>query len=278
MRFDSQQKMLASLALGAVLIWSAGCASTSPVSTPPAKSPAMVHAMVDMQKLLEAHPSRAKLRLMEQELAATEAKAADKTAELDAVRPEFEAAMKVRQDEDKAALEKKQTQVGDGLNEERRLYIATLDKEYSPLLFNIDLKLKAVQLSPTQMQALQKEKEQLEAQRKQKLTSKEEELAARFKSEMDAFATELSRQAEIYADKWMTERRQRMQNTAVSPEQEKQRQQIVELSGRMIQDVRDAATKIAVQEKIDMVWLRPAVHSSLKDITDVVAREIAKVK
>ena len=278
MRCNNQQKMLASLALGVVLIWSAGCASTSPVSPPPAKPPAMVHAMVDMQKLLEAHPSRAKLRQMEQELAAAEAKAADKTAELDAVRPEFEAAMKVRQDEDRAALEKKQTQLGDGLNEERRLYIATLDKEYSPLLFNIDLKLKAVQLSPTQMQALQKEKEQLEAQRKQKLTSKEEELAARFKSEMDAFAIELSRQAEIYADKWMAERRQRIQNTAVSPEQEKQRQQIVELSGRMIQDVRDAATKIAVQEKIDMVWLRPAVHSSLKDITDVVAREIAKVK
>ena len=278
MRCNNQQKMLASLALGVVLIWSAGCASTSPVSPPPAKPPAMVHAMVDMQKLLEAHPSRAKLRQMEQELAAAEAKAADKTAELDAVRPEFEAAMKVRQDEDRAALEKKQTQLGDGLNEERRLYIATLDKEYSPLLFNIDLKLKAVQLSPTQMQALQKEKEQLEAQRKQKLTAKEEELSARFKSEMDAFAIELSRQAEIYADKWMAERRQRIQNTAVSPEQEKQRQQIVELSGRMIQEIREVATKIAVQEKIDMVWLRPAVHSSLKDITDVVAREIAKVK
>jgi len=52
----------------------------------------------------------------------------------------------------------------------------------------------------------------------------------------------------------------------------------VELSGRLIQDIRDAVTKIAVQEKIDMVWLRPAVHSSLKDITDIVAREIANVK
>ena len=278
MRFNNQQKMLASLALGCILMWSAGCASTSTPSSPPAKTPLMVHAMVDMQKLLEAHPSRAKLRQMEQELMAAQAKAADKTAEMEAIRPEFETAMKVRQDEDKAALEKKQTQVGDGLNEERRLYIATLEKEYSPLLFNIDLKLKAVQLSPTQIQALQKEKEQLEAQRNQKLKSKEEELAARFQREMDAFATELSRQTEIYADKWMTERRQRIENTAVSPEQEKQRQQIVELSGRLIQDIRDAVTKIAVQEKIDMVWLRPAVHSSLKDITDVVAREIANVK
>ena len=278
MRFNNQPKILTFLALGCILMWSAGCASTSPTSAPPAKTPVMVHAMVDMQKLLEAHPSRAKLRLMEQELLAAEAKAADKTAAMESVRPEFEVAMKVRQDEDKAVLEKKQTQVGDGLNEERRLYIAALEKEYSPLLFNIDLKLKAVQLSPTQIQALQKEKEQLEAQRNQKLKSKEEELAARFQREMDAFATELSRQAEIYADKWMAERRQRIQNTAVSPEQEKQRQQIVELSGRLIQDVRDAVTKIAVQEKIDMVWLRPAVHSSLKDITDIVAREIANVK
>lgn len=278
MRFDKQRKSFAVLALGCILMWSAGCASTSPVPAPPAKVQESVHAMVDMQKLLEAHPLRAKLRQMEQNFAASEANAADKNTALEAVHPEFEAAMKVRENEDKAALGKKQTQLGDELNEQRRLFIATLETEYGPLIFNIDLKLKTVQLSPTQTQALQKEREQLETQRKQKLSAKEDELAVRFKSEMDAFATELSRQAEIYADKWMAERMQRAPNVEVSPEREKQRQQIVELSEQIIQDIRSAVTKIAVQEKIDMVWLRPAVHTSLKDITDIVAREIANVK
>ena len=276
MRFQLQRKTLAALSLGCLLAWSAGCASTPPVAAPPAKPPATVHVMVDIAKLLEAHPSRSKLRQMEQALAEADAKAADNTAAMETGRQEFEAAMKVRQNEDKAAIEKKQVQLGDELNEQRRLYIETLEKEYRPLLFNIDLKLTTVQASAAEKQNLQKEKDRLEAERRQKLTKKEEELAARFQSEMDAFAADLSKKSEAYANQWMDDRMRKIQQTAApSPEQEKQRQEIMALSGRMIQDVRTAVTKVAVLEKLDMVWLRAAVRQPLKDISDTVARELA---
>ncbi len=275
MRFNKQRTAFAALALGCILTWSAGCASTT---APPAKPAAPVHAMVDMQKLLDAHPSRAKLRQMEQELTAAEAKAADNTADMEIARQEFEAAMKIRQNEDKAALEKKQTQLGAELNEQRRLFIEALDAEYGPLIFNIDLKLKAVQQSPTETQALQKERAQLEAQGKQKLKAKEDELAARFQKDMDAYAAELTDRSEAYAKKWMQDRMQRIQKVTVSPERAKQRQEIMDLSNKMIQDVRTAVAKTAVQEKIEMVWLRPAVRLPLKDITDTVAKEIANAK
>lgn len=276
MRFNHHRKAVAALALGCILMGSAGCATTSPV--PPIKPPETVHAMVDVQKALEAHPKRAALRQLEQDLAAADAKMADNTAAMDTARQEYESAMKIRQNEDRAALEKKQTQLGDTLNEERRIFIEALEAEYRPQLFNLDLKIQTVQRSPSETQALQKEKEQLETQRNGKLKEKEAELATRFQNEMDAFAAELSRQSEAYANKWTEDRMQQLQKSAVSPEQDKQRQQIVELSSRMIQDIRAAVAKVAAQEKIEMVWLRPVVRQPLKDITDSVVREIANAK
>jgi Skp family chaperone for outer membrane proteins len=215
---------------------------------------------------------------MEQALVASEASTADKTAVLAAARLEFESAMTIRQNQDKAALATKQTQLGDQLNEERRLFIEKLEAEYRPLLFNIDLKLKTVQHSPTDAQALQQEKTRLEAERQQKLKSKEDELGARFQKEMDATAQELAGQSDSYAKKWMDDRMQELQKPVVSPEQEKQRQEIVDLSSRMIQEVRTAVNKVAGQEKIDIVWLKQAVRKPVKDITDAVAREITNGK
>ena len=278
MRFRQQRKLLTALALGCILTAFTGCASQKPAVPPPAKPAALAHAMVDVQKVLEAHPLRSKLRQMEQELTATEAKAAADTSAMDTARREYETAMKVREDGDKAALAKKQTELGDELTEQRRSYMDTLEKEYRPLLFNIDLKLNAVQVSATERETLQKERDRLLAERQQKLKVKEDELAARFQKEMDAFAAELAGKSEAYAKQWMEQRMQRLQQESVSPEKEKQRQAIVELSNRMIDDVRATVAKVALQEKIELVWLRQAVHMPIRDITDLVIREIANAK
>ena len=277
MRFRQLRKLLTALALGCILTAFAGCASQKPAA--PAVKPAVpAHAMVDVQKVLEAHPLRSKLRQMEQEMAAAEAKAAADTSAMDTARREYETAMKVRENEDKAALTKKQTELGDELTEQRRSYMDTLEKEYRPLLFNIDLKLNTVQITATEKEALQKERDRLLAERQQKLKVREEELAARFQKEMDAFAAELAGKSEAYAKQWMEQRMQRLQQEPVPPEREKQRQAIVELSNRMIDDVRAAAAKVALQEKIELVWLRQAVHMPIRDITDLVTREIANAK
>jgi len=277
MRFNSKPKTIATaLGLAFILIWIGGCSSTSPA--PPPKPVLPVYAMVDMQKLLDQHPSRAKLREMEQALAAAEAAGADKSALMDAARQEFESAMKIRQNEDKAAMEKKQNQLSDQLNEERRLYIEALAAEYNPLLFNLDLKLKTVQHSPTDAQALQQEKARLEAARQLKLKAKEDELAGRFSQEMDRYAADIANRSETYAKRWMDERMAQIQKPVVSPELAKQRQAIVELSNQMIADARAMVTKVAVQEKIEIVWLRPAVRQPIRDITEAVARELTSLK
>ncbi|NMC32246.1 MAG: hypothetical protein GYA36_07300 [Veillonellaceae bacterium] len=278
MRFHHQRNLIAAVALGCILTIFAGCGPKQPASAPPAKPAASMQAMVDVQKALEAHPLRGKLRQMEQDLATAEAKAAADTSAQDTARQEFETAMKVRQSEDKAAIEKKQTQLGDELNEQRRAYIDELEKEYRPLLFNLDLKLKTVQITPAEKETLQKEMDRLLAERQQKLKAKEDELAARFQKEMDAFAAELAENTDAYAKQWTAERMNRLQQATVSPERERQRQAIVELSNRLIEDVRSMVAKVALRDKIQVVWLRQAVHTPLKDITDAVAKELANVK
>ncbi len=277
MRFINKPETIATtLGLALILAWSAGCAS-SPSPTTPVKAPTPVYAMVDLQKVLDQHPERAKLRRMEQSLAAAGAKAEDKSALLETGRREFDAAMKVRQNQDQAAIEKKQAQLGEQLNEERRLFIESLEAQYRPLLFNIELKMKTVQYSPAETQTLQQEKQRLETERQLKLKAKEDELAARFQKEMKDYAAERSRQSEAYAKQWMDERMAEIQKPVVSAEQEKLRQEIVELSQRMIQDARKVIATVAEKEKIELVWLKPAVRKPVKDITDLVVKELANV-
>lgn len=278
MRFRYRSQTIAVLALTCILVLSAGCASTSSTPPAPVKASEPVYAMVDMQKLLEQHPDRAKMRQMEQALTEIDAAENDKSGLLVVAKTEFEAAMKIRQNQDQAALGKKQAALTEQLNEERRQFIEKLEAEYRPLLFNLDLKLKSIQHSPTEAQTLQQEKQRLENERQLKLQSKEDEQAGRFQKEMDAYAKDLSSQSEEYAKKWMDDRMRELQKPVVSPEREKQRQAIADLSGRMIQDVRAAVVKVAEREKIEIVWLKPAVRKPVKDITEVAAQEIAKAK
>ena len=278
MRFANRSKTVVVLGVLCLALWSAGCAKNSSTPAAPAKVPEPVHAMVDMQKVLDAHPERARLRKMEQDLAALDAAASDKSPLLEAAKTEFEAAMKIRQNQDQALIEKKQIELGEQLNVERRQFIEKLEAEYRPLLFNIDLKLKNLPNSPTESQVLQQEKSRLENEGQLKLKNREDELAARFQSEMKEYAQELNGKSEAYAKKWMDDRMQELHRPIVSPEREKQRQDIVELSGRMMKDVRNAVATVAEREKIELVWYKPAVRKSVKDITELVTREITKAK
>ena len=278
MRLANRSRTIVALGIVCLVLWSAGCAFDPPTPPAPPKAPEPVYAMVDMQKLLEAHPERARLRKMEQDLAAVDAAAQDKSSLLEAAKTEFEAAMKIRQNQDQALIEKKQTELTEQLNIERRQYIEKLEAEYRPLLFNVDLKLNSLQKSPTESQALQQEKSRLENERQQKLKNQDDALATRFQIEMKEFAQDLNAKSEAYAKKWMDDRMQELQKPIVSPEREKQRQEIVALSGRMMQDVRNAVAVVAEREKIELVWLKPAVRKSVKDITELVTQEITKAK
>ena len=262
--------------LGIVTGGIAGCSQAPPPA--PEKPAVLQHGLVKMQQLLEAHPETAKIRQMEQSLAAaSQANASPSQAALDAAKSEFEAAMEVRRNQDIQALEQKEAKLKETLNEQRKVYIESLEAEYGSQLVNLDLKLKTVQYAPTELQKLQWERDRLVAERQQKLAAKDEELAAVFKKESSAFSDELMKSANAYADQWMKDRMARMRpETALPADLEKQRKELSELSERIMQDVRQAVAVVAQREKLDIVWVYPAVRQQAKDITDAVARELKK--
>jgi len=268
---DKRRKVIAFFAC-CLLVFVAGCASAP---TPPAEKVAgLRHGVANMQRLLEAHPEWEKLRQLERSLAAADA--GPSQTSLDTARREFDTAMEARQHQDKVAVEKKEEQFRGELGEQRRLFIETLEAEYQPILFNLDLKLKTVQLSPTESQSLQKERARVEAERQQKLAAKDAALTAQFQQEMSKFADALSVQTKDYANKWMDDRMQQLKTDSVNPEKEKRQQEFVELSGKIKQDVRSAVSKVAQQEKLDIVWTRLVARQQAIDITDAVAGELTK--
>lgn len=256
----------------------AGCGQSPASPGKPDQQPAaMRHGMVKMQAVLDAHPQRAKLAALEQTVAAADPASGPSQAAMDAVKQEYDAAMQARHNTDLAAIETKESQLKASLNQERSAYIESLDAEYQPQLFNLGLKLQAVQYAPAEKQKLEAERARLEAERLQKLKNKDAELGAKFEAAMKAFVDEQKNLAAAYADQWMQDRVARMrQDAAASPELEKQRRELDELSAKVLQDIKAAVKTVADSEKLDMVWVHPAVRYQAKDITEQVKKELMK--
>ena len=267
------------LIIAMVLSGIAGCA---PAPQPAQEKPAAVkHGMVKMQQLLEAHPQQEKLRQLEQSVAAAEEQSRRPSAEaMNEAKLEFDAAMEVRRNQDLQTIDKKEAQLKEKLNDERRVFLERLEAEYRPQLVNLDLKLATLQYAPAEKQKVQQERDRVEAERQGKIAAKDAELAAVFKKESSNFVDELSRSSKAYADQWMNERMSRMQKEAAAsaalPAAETQRKEMLELSGRVMRDIKQAVTVVAEREKIDMVWVYPVVRQQATDITDAVVRELKK--
>lgn len=270
---DKRRRIVSCVAWCCLLVLIAGCSNAPP--PPPEKAAVLRHGVVNMQRLLEAHPEREKMRTLERSLAAAESKEAAQEA-LEAAKREFETAMEARRHQDNAELEKKQEQLREELGGQRRQFIEALEAQYRPVLFNLDLKLKTVQNSPAENMSLKTERERVEAEMRQKLVEKDDALAALFQQEMGKFAEGLSVKTNNYANKWMDDRMQRLKADSVNPEQEKRRQELTALSGKIMQDVKQAVAKVASQEKIDIVWTRLVARQQAIEITDAVARELTK--
>lgn len=267
------------LIIAATLSGIAGCATTPQPA--PEKPAILKHGMVKMQQLLEAHPQQEKLRKLEQSVAVAEEQSRQPSAEaMNAAKLEFDAAMEVRRNQDLQAIDKKEAQLKETLNEQRRVFLESLEAEYRPQLVNLDLKLATLQYAPAEKQKVQQERDRVEAERQSKIAGKDAELAAIFKKESADFVDELSQSSKAFAEQWMNERMSRMKTeaaaAAASPVVETQRKEMMELSGRVMRDIKQAVTAVAEREKLDIVWVYPVVRQQATDITDAVIREIKK--
>lgn len=191
----------------------------------------------------------------------------------------------------------------DGINKEltaeMNAYSEQVEKEYQPQLFNIQLKLKIVQLSKEEAALLQAEQEKLQAQRDETIKQKHEELSKRMEERMKAARAPLEQEALTYRKQLEDELAKKMAdkqaeilsrdngqhiptlpmqdgNQQMPEELAKKQQEIDALQGLILDDITDKTAKIAVQNGFELVLTRVIVNISAVDITTQVINECKK--
>lgn len=300
----------------------AGC-GTKPTqeATPPATAQLGV---IDMDMAVKAHPKYKELielgkkaDAMTAQLQAEEAAVAQQAQqiqnmpvvpetsqqELEELGKNFEQEINVKLAAKEREIQDKLMQKADGiskqLTEELNAYGDQLEKEYQPQLFNIQLKLKVVQLSKEEATVLEAEQEKLQTQRGEAMKAKHEELSKRMDERMVAERAPLEQEALNYRKQLEDELAKKMadkqteilsrdngqhipalpMNPSNSPMPEalaKKQQEIEALQGFILDDITDKTAKVAIQNGFEMVLTHVIVNVSAVDITTQVINECKK--
>jgi Skp family chaperone for outer membrane proteins len=303
----------------ALMMLVAGCATKQVQETKPPQEPQV--GIIDINKAVKAHPKYNQLQSLAQEANTMEAQVeAQRTAvtqrnqdvstlpdeapqgdmtELDkAFQQQFKDKMSAKEKEVNTRLTAKENAVHQTLSDEMKAYSDQIDKEYQPQIFNLQLKLKTVQLSKEDTASLQGELETLQTQQADKLAAKQKELSTKMdemlapdkaaaEQELQTYSKQVNediskqataKQAEIAA-------RATQQLTVPSPstalngqaatgdiEQQlvMKQQEVQALQDSIIEDIKDKTSKIAIERGLEAVLTNVTVNVSGVDITDAV--------
>lgn len=302
----------------ALMMLVAGCGTKQVQDT---KEPQTQVGVVDIKKAVQSHPKYNQLLSLEQEArkiaaqdqaqqAAMVQKAQENLvlpegsqgdlAELNKIfQQEFTEKMSVKEKEINARLAAKENVIHQTLSDELKIYADGLDKEYQPQIFNLQLKLKTVQLTKEEAASLQEQLEKLQTQYADKMSDKQKQLAVQMtekmapdkvaaEQELEAYSKlvneEISKkasakQAEIAARNMpnlpMPAANSQVPDTFGQQLMMKQ-QEIQALQNSIIQDVKDKAGKIAIESGFEAVLTNVVMNVSGVDITDAVIKECNK--
>nr|WP_139164465.1 molecular chaperone Skp [Dendrosporobacter quercicolus]NSL48478.1 molecular chaperone Skp [Dendrosporobacter quercicolus DSM 1736]SDM18166.1 periplasmic chaperone for outer membrane proteins Skp [Dendrosporobacter quercicolus] len=276
--------------------------------------------VIDLNKAVEVHPKYQQLLTLKKELntivaqaeveqqqAAAKAKPQaggllppDGAALNTALEQEFKEKMAAKQAELQQTLAAKAGDLHSKLETELKEYSSEVDQEYQPQIFNLQLKLKTVQLSQEELTALQAEVQKLQQIRSEKLAIKEKELSERMNASLAPEQAAAEQQLAAYAKELQAELAQKaaaasaeiaarnqasLDSLAPDPgavtgqlaqQAGMKRQEIQVLEEFILQDVRDKAAKIAAERQLDSVIANVQVNVSAMDITEAVIAEFKK--
>lgn len=202
----------------------AGCGTKQTQETKP---PTVAQVgIIDMSAAVKAHPKYKQLVLLQQEadamiaqIEAEQVASIHQAGELQSISPipgatenaidelhkaaEQEANRKLaaKESELNERLTNKANSFNRTLDEEMKAYNDQLDKEYQPQIFNIQLKLKIVQLSKEEAASMQMELDKLQTERSEALNLKQEELKKRLSELMAPENAALGKEFETYRKK-----------------------------------------------------------------------------
>lgn len=288
------------------ILATAGCGSDQSKTAKPAAGPPL--AIIDMDKAVKAHPRYGDMLNRQKEAAGLAARLEAENAQgitpsgqvpgingdglEQAANQEFTARMAAREAAAKTGLEAEAAKVRQALATEMDAYAREVDKEYQPRLFNIQLKMKTVQLTKEEAAALQAEAETLQKERAAKLAVRQQELAGKMDSIMRGKQADAERELTDYARSLNNELAGKLagkqaeaagrlagvqaENAAGQEKLMAITREIADLQQAILRDIRDKAAKIAAEKKIDTVLAEVRININAVDITDAVIAEFKK--
>ncbi len=297
-------------ALVLAFLTASGCGSQKTQDAPLA-TPAKL-AVIDLDKAVKAHPKYADYLRLQRDYAALAARieaekaqgiqspgmqpaAQAKDGAAQAAEQEFNARMAAKETELRTWLTDEADKQRQAANASLDAYGQELDKEYQGQIFNLQLRLKTVQLSKEEAAAAEAELAKLKAERADKLAARQQELAAQMNATMATKQAQSQQELAAYGGKLNTELAERLHKqqaeaadrmTPVQPlaseagnvawELAAKRQEAAALQDFIIADIRDKTAKIAAEQKLDAVLANVKINVSATDITAAVIAEIKK--
>ena len=196
-------------------------------------------------------------------------------------------------------LTKKAKEIGQGLNEEMNGYSEELEKEYQPQIFNLQLKLKVVQLSKEEALAIQTQLDDIQDKRSAALNLKQEQLSKRMNELMAPESEKLGQELDAYRKQIDNERAQKITEkqmeflnraneqykpvattdsiTSKIPEKLTMKQQEIQaLQGFILENITAKTAKVAADGGFEIVLAHVAVNVNAVDITSQVITECNK--
>lgn len=304
----------------ALMMLVAGCGTNKVQDTKESSQPQV--GIVDMAKAVKSHPKYNQLMALEQEIRslsaqeqARQAALAQKNQEAMAwpdtsqndlaelnkgLQQEFTEAMSVKEQEINARLAAKEKAIHDTLSGDFKTYAEKVDQEYQPQIFNLQLKLKTVQLSKEEAASLQEQLEALQSQHADKIAEKQKELTAQMTEKMAPDKAAAAQELESYS-KQVNER---LGKKAAAKQEEitarnagrqtallgnvqaasdtggqqlmMKQQELRAMQDFILQNIKDKAGKVAVESGLEVVLANVAVNVNGIDITAAVITECNK--
>lgn len=212
---------------------------------------------------------------------------------------DFNRKMSAKQAELNTRFTAKEEAVHRTMYEEIKNYNDQLNKEYEPQIFNLQLKMKTVQLTKEETALLQTELERLQNQRAEKTSVKEQQLAAKMdellapekataEQELMTYSKQLNEEISKQVAAKQTEMAARIPQKPLASEDNKQatsdieqqltmkQQEIQALQDFITENIKDKAGKVAMERGLEAVLINTVVNVSGYDITDVLIAECNK--
>jgi len=306
----------------ALMMLVAGCSTKQVQDTKTTQQPLV--GVIDMNKAVKSHPKYNQLLSLQQEantiaaqaeaqqavitqrgqasLQLPESSQGDMTELNKAFQQQFTEKMTVKEKEVNTRIAAKENTIHQKLSDEFKAYTDQVDKEYQPQIFNLQLKLKTVQLTKEETASLQAELEALQKQQADRMADKQKELSAKMnemlapekaaaEQEMDVYSKQVNeeiskqaaaKQAEIAArnTQQIPTPNTTLQGQAAAGDMEQQlmmkKQEIQALQDSIVENIRDKSSKVAIERGFEAILTNVAVNVSGVDITDAVIAECNK--